>query len=273
VEDVAATLSVLSGHDHRDSTSLNEPAKDFTRSLKPDVTGLRIGVIKELIGEGIDSDVREAVLGAVETFKKLGAKVEEVSLPNSRHALPVYYLIATAEASANLARYDGVRYGIRDKDAQDVLTMYFNTRREGFGSEVKRRIMLGTYALSTGYYDAYYKKAQQVRRLIKDDFDRAFKTFDVLICPTSPSVAFEIGSKTDDPLQMYLSDIATIPANLAGIPGISLPCGLGKGKLPIGLQLLGPALGDATVLHAAYAFEQAFSFPQRPFASGAAARS
>lgn len=260
VEDVAITLSALSGHDERDSTSFNQPQTDFSVSLKPEVPSLRVGVIKELIGEGIDPDVRDAILAAVETYKKLGAKVEEVSLPNIKHALPVYYLIATAEASANLARYDGVRYGIRDKQAQDVLSMYFNTRHEGFGAEVKRRIMLGTYALSTGYYDAYYKKAQQVRRLLKEDFDRAFENFDVLVSPTAPTVAFELGSKTDDPLQMYLSDIATIPANLAGLPGISLPCGLGKGNLPIGLQVLGPILSDATVLHAAYAFEQANKF-------------
>jgi aspartyl-tRNA(Asn)/glutamyl-tRNA(Gln) amidotransferase subunit A len=190
--------------------------------------------------------------------------VQEVSLPHSEYALAVYYLVATAEASANLARYDGVRYGHRNHEANDLLSMYYQSRSEGFGAEVKRRIMLGTYALSSGYYDAYYKKAQQVRRLIKEDFDKAFASFDLLICPTSPSVAFEIGAKTDDPLQMYLSDIATIPANLAGIPGLSLPCGYGQNNLPIGLQLLGPALSDGLLLQAAYAFEQATNFHKQP---------
>ncbi|HEY9869503.1 MAG TPA: amidase family protein, partial [Candidatus Obscuribacterales bacterium] len=182
--------------------------------------------------------------------------------PYAKHALPVYYLIATAEASANLARYDGVKYGYRCP-ADDILSMYYETRQQGFGAEVKRRIMLGTYALSSGYYEAYYKKAQQVRRLIKEDFDRAFSKFDLLISPTSPSVAFDLGAKTADPLQMYLSDIATIPANLAGIPGISIPCGFSSGGLPIGLQILAPALEDARLLRAAYAFEQATDFHTR----------
>jgi aspartyl-tRNA(Asn)/glutamyl-tRNA(Gln) amidotransferase subunit A len=188
-------------------------------------------------------------------------------LPNIKHALPVYYLIATAEASANLARYDGVKYGYRDQDAKDLLSMYFETRRQGFGPEVKRRIMLGTYALSSGYYDAYYKKAQQVRRLIKNDFDREFKKLDILLSPVGPTVAFDVGEKTDDPLTMYLSDIATIPANLAGLPGISLPCGFGQGNMPIGLQILAQALNDAKALTAAYAFEQATEFHkvQSPF--------
>lgn len=257
VEDVATTLNVIGGHDSRDSTSYNEPLPNFVEELKKGVKGLRLGIIKDLIGEGIDAEVRDAVLKAIDTLKGLGATVAEVSMPILKHSLPVYYLIATAEASANLARFDGVRYGHRASDAKDLLSMYFATRSEGFGAEVKRRIMLGTYALSSGYYDAYYGKAQQVRRLIKDDFDKEFKNFDILISPVSPSVAFGVGEKTEDPLTMYLTDIATIPANLAGLPGISVPCGFGKGNMPIGLQMVGAPLGDATILRAAHAYEQA----------------
>lgn len=260
VEDVAQMLKVISGHDSKDSTSYSETLADYPAELQKPVKGLKLGLIKELIGEGIDEDVRTAILAAVDKYKELGAEIIEVSMPQLKHALPVYYLIATAEASANLARFDGVRYGHRSDEAPDLVTMYFKTRQEGFGAEVKRRIMLGTYALSSGYYDAYYKKAQQVRRLIKEEFDKQFKNVDLLISPTAPSVAFEIGAKVDDPLTMYLSDIATIPANLAGIPGISLPCGFGQNKLPIGLQLLAAPLHDATALRAAYAFEQATDF-------------
>lgn len=263
-EDVATTLSVIAGYDEHDSTSLKDSQQNFAAKLNSGVKGLKIGVIKELMAEGIDADVQESIRKAAAIYRQLGAVVEEVSMPNSKHALPVYYLIATAEASANLARYDGVKYGYRASNCDDLASMYFTTRQEGFGAEVKRRIMLGTYALSSGYYDAYYKKAQQVRRLIKQDFDKAFASYDLVLCPTSPSVAFEFGSKTDDPLQMYLSDIATIPANLAGIPGISIPCGLNQQGLPIGLQLLGPPLGDAKLLSAAYAFEQAQNFHQQP---------
>jgi aspartyl-tRNA(Asn)/glutamyl-tRNA(Gln) amidotransferase subunit A len=269
VEDAATVISAIGGHDERDSTSYNQKLPDFLAELKQGVKGLKVGLIKELIGEGIADDVRKAVLAAVQVFKDLGAQVEEISMPNIKHALPVYYLIATAEASANLARYDGVRYGLRDKDASDLLSMYFETRSQGFGPEVKRRIMLGTYALSSGYYDAYYKKAQQVRRLIKDDFDKEFKKLDILLSPVGPTVAFDVGEKTEDPLTMYLSDIATIPANLAGLPGISLPCGFGQGNMPIGLQILAPPLGDAKALKAAYAFEQATDFhkAQSPYLS------
>lgn len=263
VEDVAEILSVIAGHDPKDSTSYKEKLPNYREELKKPIKGLKLGLIKELIGEGIDDDVRKAILDACEVYKQLGAVIEEVSMPQLKHALPVYYLIATAEASANLARFDGVRYGHRSKEAPDLLRMYFNTRQEGFGPEVKRRIMLGTYALSSGYYDAYYKKAQQVRRLIKEEFDKQFKSVDLLISPTSPSVAFEIGSKVDDPLTMYLSDIATIPANLAGIPGISVPCGFGQANMPIGLQVLAPALSDALALKAAYAFEQATDFHKK----------
>lgn len=262
VEDLAYTLNAISGHDPKDSTSYSDKLPDYVSELKKPVKGLKVGLIKELIGQGIDEEVRKSILAAVEVFKSQGMTVEEVSMPQLKHALPVYYIIATAEASANLARFDGVRYGLR-VEADDLINMYFKTRQEGFGAEVKRRIMLGTYALSSGYYDAYYKKAQQVRRLIKDEFDKQFQGIDLLISPTSPSVAFEIGAKVDDPLTMYLSDIATIPANLAGLPGVSIPCGFGEGQLPIGLQILAPSLGDATALRAAYAFEQATDFHKK----------
>lgn len=265
VEDAAITLEAMGGHDRRDSTSIPQPAAACTAHLGKAIKGLKIGIISELSGSGVDEPVLEAFKAAADTFTSLGAQVGEASLPNARHALPVYYLIATAEASANLARYDGVKYGHR-ASADDLLGMYFATRQQGFGAEVKRRIMLGTYALSSGYYDAYYKKAQQVRRLIKEDFDRAWSQFDLLICPTSPCLAFEFGAKTADPLQMYLSDIATIPANLAGLPGISIPCGFarkGSSHLPIGLQFLGPALSDARLLQAAFAFESATDFHKK----------
>lgn len=281
VRDVATVLSVIAGHDNRDSTSYPETkASEYLSALgEPDTEAklpatridnggsakLRVGIISELLGEGIDEEVRTAVRAAAQKFQDMGATIDECSMPMLRHALPVYYLVATAEASSNLARYDGVKYGHRSSDAPDLLNMYLNTRSEGFGAEVKRRIILGTYALSSGYYDAYYGKALQVRRLIKDEFDREFAKFDILLCPTSPSVAFEIGAKVDDPLQMYLSDIATIPANLAGIPGISLPCGFGEGGLPIGLQLLGAPLSDSQLIQAAHAYEQSTDFhKQKP---------
>ncbi len=268
VEDAAITLSVIAGHDKRDSTSLPDFSAgqiNYAKGLKDSSAeelagGLKIGIIKELNGEGIDLDIRKAVMATAEIFKKLGANVEEVSIPTAGHVLAVYYVIATAEASANLSRYDGVRYGFRDEEAEDTLSMYMATRAQGFGPEVKRRIMLGTYALSSGYYDAYYKKAQQVRRLMKDDFDRIFSTYDLVICPTSPSVAFKVGEKTSDPLTMYLTDIATIPANLAGLPGISMPAGFAAEGLPIGIQILGNTLSDAKVLRAAAAFEKSTEF-------------
>jgi aspartyl-tRNA(Asn)/glutamyl-tRNA(Gln) amidotransferase subunit A len=276
VRDVATVLSVIAGHDNRDSTSypetkaseylsaLGEPGTEANLPASRRGNGgsgkLRVGVISELLGEGIDEDVRSAIRAAADQFAALGASVQECSMPMLKHALPVYYIVATAEASANLARFDGVRYGHRSTDAPDLFNMYCNTRSEGFGAEVKRRIILGTYALSSGYYEAYYGKALQVRRLIKNEFDAQFAKFDILLCPTSPSVAFEIGAKVDDPLQMYLSDIATIPANLAGLPGLSLPCGLGEGGLPIGLQLLGAPLSDSLVIKAAHAYEQATTF-------------
>lgn len=277
VEDAAIALTAIAGHDRRDSTSLQYLSEtgdvtgetngsvDFADGLseaQPEalVGKMRIGVIKELIGEGIDDDVRTRILEAAEVFEKLGATVEEVSIPHAKQALPVYYILATAEASANLARFDGVRYGHRAKDAKDILSMYCQSREEGFGAEVKRRIMLGTYVLSSGYYDAYYKKAQSVRRLLKDDFDKIFSSYDLLLSPTAPSVAFEFGAKTNDPLSMYLSDIASIPVNLAGLPGISVPCGFGAQQMPVGLQILGNSLSDAKVLRAAAAFEKSTDF-------------
>jgi len=255
VTDAAIFLNAMAGHDPKDSTSVELPVPDYRKSLIDDVKNLKIGVIKELLGEGIGSSVKKSILEAAELLKKLGAKVEEVSMPTLKYGVAAYYLLATAEASSNLERYDGVKYGHRSSEADNLLAMYYNTRREGFGPEVKRRIMLGTYALSAGYYDAYYLKAQKVRTLIKNDFDKAFSKFDCLISPTAPSIAFKIGEKTDDPLSMYLSDIATIPVNLAGIPAISIPCGF-VNDLPVGLQIIGKAFSEETLFRVAYTYEQ-----------------
>lgn len=255
VTDAAMLMNLIAGHDEKDSTSVNAAVPDYMDSLIDDVKGLKIGVIKELLGEGIDSSMKKAILDAANLLKGLGAKVEEVSMPTLKYGVATYYLLATAEASSNLERYDGVKFGLRSKDSDDLLSMYYNTRREGFGPEVKRRIMLGTYALSAGYYDAYYLKAQKVRTLIKQDFDSAFSRFDALISPTSPTVAFKIGEKTDNPLSMYLSDIATIPINLAGIPAISLPCGF-VNDLPVGLQVVGKAFAEEMIFRVAYTYEQ-----------------
>ncbi len=262
VVDCALLLSVISGHDPRDSTSLDMPVRDYTKALHPEIAGMRIGVPREYFDAGTQPGVETAVRAAIQVLADLGADVDEVSLPHTAYALPVYYLLAPAEASANLARYDGVKYGYSVTDAPDIWEAYRRTRQHGFGSEVKRRIMLGTYALSAGYYDAYYLKAQKVRTLVKQDFDRAFEQFDVLVGPTSPTVAFEIGAKAQDPLQMYLSDVFTIPQNLAGICALSLPCGYADG-LPVGLQISGPALGEAAVLRVAYAYEQATEWQAR----------
>lgn len=257
VEDTALLLEAISGYDSHDSTSLNLPVPAFSKALNKEIKGSKVGVIKELLGEGVSADVKKAVEAAIQTYKDLGAEIVEISLPLLEHSIGVYYILATAEASSNLARFDGVKYGHRTKDAKNLLEMYTKTRAEGFGDEVKRRIMLGTYALSAGYYDAYYKKAQQIRRLIKEDFDRAFEKVDILISPTCPNTAFEIGSKISDPLSMYLTDIGTISANLAGIPGMSLPCGYDSDGMPIGLQILAPALGEENLFNMAYNFEQA----------------
>lgn len=260
VEDAAMLLEAISGVDAKDSTSLNVPVEKYSTFLKNDIKGMKIGVIKELMSEGLTPDVQNAMQSAIDTFKKLGAEIQEVSLPYLEYSIGIYYIIATAEASSNLARFDGVKYGYRAKDARNLMEMYTKTRAEGFGPEVKRRIMLGTYALSSGYYDAYYKKAQQLRALVKEDFDRVFERVDLLLSPTCPNTAFEFGSKTENPLEMYLTDIATISANLAGIPAISVPGGFDSSGMPIGVQLLAPQLGEVKLFNASYQFEQANDF-------------
>jgi aspartyl-tRNA(Asn)/glutamyl-tRNA(Gln) amidotransferase subunit A len=257
VEDAAILLGAIAGYDSQDSTSLKVPIPDYTQFLIPDLKGKRVGVITETFGEGLDSVVAEAVHQAIAQLKALGAEIQEISCPRFRYGLPTYYVIAPSEASANLARYDGVKYGFRAEGADSLLSMYTQTRAKGFGTEVKRRIMIGTYALSAGYYDAYYLKAQKVRTLIKQDFEKAFESVDVLVCPTAPSTAFKAGEKTADPLSMYLSDLMTIPVNLAGLPGLSLPCGFDAQGLPIGLQIIGNVLREDQVIQAAYAYEQA----------------
>ncbi|MES1026656.1 Asp-tRNA(Asn)/Glu-tRNA(Gln) amidotransferase subunit GatA [Gloeocapsa sp. BRSZ] len=257
VEDAAILLGAIAGYDPKDSTSLKVEVPDYTRSLKPDVKNLRIGIIKETFGEGLDPAVEQAVTKAIEQLKDLGAEVQEISCPRFRYGLPTYYIIAPSEASANLARYDGVKYGFRTPDAENLLSMYNRTRAAGFGTEVKRRIMVGTYTLSAGYYDAYYLKAQKVRTLIKQDFENAFANVDVLVCPTVPTTAFKAGEKTDDPLSMYLTDLMTITVNLAGLPGMSIPCGVDDQGLPIGLQLIGDVLREDLLFQVAYAYEQA----------------
>jgi aspartyl-tRNA(Asn)/glutamyl-tRNA(Gln) amidotransferase subunit A len=263
VTDTAILMNIISGHDPKDSTSANIAAPDFTRALKKDVKGMKIGMPREYFIEGMDREVEKAVKDAVKSLEGLGATVVEVSLPHTSYAVATYYILATSEASSNLARYDGVKYGFRAQGAKDLLDTYLQTRSQGFGSEVKRRIMLGTYALSAGYYEAYYKKGQQVRTLIKRDFDEAFKTVDVIATPTAPTAAFKIGEKSADPLQMYLSDIFTISVNLAGIPGISIPCGFTSGNLPVGLQLLGRHFDEESIIRAAYAYEQATEWHRR----------
>jgi len=255
VEDAAIVLGAIAGHDPRDSTSMDVPVPDYTRDLAGGVRGLRIGIPKEYFIEGLDPEVASAVRGALDGLKAEGAELVDITLPHTEYAVGVYYLVATAEASSNLARYDGVKYGTRAEGAANLLEMYKRTRDEYFGPEVKRRIMLGTYSLSAGYYDAYYKKASEVRTLIKRDFEEAFRSCDVIATPTSPTPAFRIGEKVEDPLTMYLSDIFTISCNLAGLPGISVPCGLTGAGLPIGLQILGRQLDEATVLRAARAAE------------------
>ena len=256
VTDCALVLNALCGNDEMDSTSVDVPVPDFTQSLINDIQGLKIGVPKEYFTEGLDTEVADKVHAAISELEKLGASVEEISLPHTEYAIATYYIIAPAEASANLARYDGVRYGYRTKEPTDLINMYKKTRSEGFGQEVKRRIMLGTFALSAGYQDAYYRKAQKARTLIKSDFDAAFEKVDVIATPTSPTPAFKIGERTADPLQMYLCDVMTTPASHAGLPGISVPCGFVESGLPVGLQLLAAPFDEETLLHVAYTFEQ-----------------
>lgn len=260
VKDAAILLNVISGHDEKDTTSAEIEKKDYTKCLKNDVKGLKIGVPKEYFGEGINPEVKAKVEEAIEKYKELGAEIEEFSLDIADYSLATYYIIAPAEASSNLGRFDGIRYGYRTKEFKDLREIYKKSRSEGFGAEVKRRIILGTYVLSSGYYDAYYKKAQQVRTLVVNKFNEVFANYDVILTPTSPTVAFDIGSKSTNPLEMYLADICTVSVNIAGLPGISIPCGIDKEGMPIGMQLIGNKFQEETILNAAYTFEQAIDF-------------
>ena len=262
-EDLALMLNVITGFDARDSTSLNRPPEDYARDLAKPLTGLKIGLPKEYFAEGLSKDVAHAVEAAIAVYKKLGATTVGVSLPNTRLSIPVYYVLAPAEASSNLARYDGVRYGYRAPQYVDLADMYKKTRAQGFGPEVKRRILIGTYVLSHGYYDAYYLKAQKLRRLIARDFIEAFKKCDVVMGPTSPDTAFKLGEKTQDPVQMYLNDIYTTPANLAGLPGMSVPCGFDGKNLPVGLQIIGNYFSEAKMLNVAYQYQLATDWHKR----------
>src|SRR5579884_727168 len=257
VKDAAIMLRTIAGRDPKDSTSAEVPVPDYVSELEKPVNGMKVGVAKEYFGEGLDSEVRSAVEAAIQKLAKLGCEIVEVSLPHTKYAIPAYYLVATAEASSNLARFDGVRYGLRVKGVRSLSEMYRRTRDEGFGAEVKRRIMLGTYALSAGYYDAYYLKAQRVRTLLTRDFEEAFNKVDAIVAPTSPTAAFKLGEKVDDPLAMYLADIYTVTANLAGIPGISIPVGTTKEKLPIGMQIFGKHFAESTILRVGHAYEKA----------------
>jgi aspartyl-tRNA(Asn)/glutamyl-tRNA(Gln) amidotransferase subunit A len=266
VEDAALLLEAIAGYDPKDSTSLDVAIPSYAKSLRPDLKPkrqLKIGVIKETFGAGLDSVVETAVEKALETLQELGAEIQVISCPRFRYGLPTYYIIAPSEASANLARYDGVKFGARAADADNLIDMYGKTRAQGFGPEVKRRIAIGTYALSAGYYDAYYLRAQQVRTLIKEDFEKAFARVDVLISPTAPTTAFKAGEKTDDPVAMYLSDLMTIPVNLAGLPALSVPCGYDEAGMPIGMQIVGNVLQEQRILEVAYAYEQATQWHQR----------
>lgn len=264
VRDAADVLSVIAGRDDRDSTSADVAVPDYSSTLENEIKGRVIGVPRALFGEGLDDEVRNSVEAAIGNFEKLGAKIVDVELPYAKYGIAVYYIIATAEASSNLARYDGVRYGFRAENAHELRKMYSMTREEGFGDEVKRRIMLGTYVLSSGYYDAYYAKAQKVRALVKRDYQKAFAGCDAILTPTSPSVAFKIGEKTDDPLAMYLNDVYTVSANLAGVPGISVPCGLSSDGLPIGVQLIGNFWSEDVLFNLAHTYEREFPLGARP---------
>lgn len=264
VRDVATVLGAIAGRDPHDATSADVPVPDYNAELTGDIKGLRIGFPQALFGEGLDKQVRTAVVNAIDAYRELGAEIVDVDLPHAKYCIAVYYIIATAEASANLARFDGARYGFRAEDAPELRQMYRRTRDEGFGAEVKRRIMLGTYVLSAGYYDAYYRKAQQVRALLRQDFRKAFASCDAIITPTSPTPAFLLGEKVDDPMAMYLNDVYTVTANLAGVPGLNVPCGLSSDKLPIGFQLLGPYWSEPQLLKLAEAYERAQPFTARP---------
>jgi aspartyl-tRNA(Asn)/glutamyl-tRNA(Gln) amidotransferase subunit A len=262
--DVAEVLEVISGRDTNDATTAEVPVPEYSAELEKDIKGLKIGVPRALFGEGLDGEVRDSVEQSIENYRTLGAEIVEVELPLVKYGIAVYYIIATAEASSNLARFDGVRYGFRAEEAASLRQMYSKTREEGFGEEVKRRIMLGTYVLSSGYYDAYYAKAQKVRTLLKNDFQAAFQKCDAIITPTSPTVAFKIGEKSDDPLAMYLNDVYTVSANLAGIPGISVPSGMSSNGLPIGLQLLGNNWSESLLLNLSHVYEKSFPLDAKP---------
>lgn len=262
VKDNATVLEVISGLDPHDSTSAPVDNVDFTSQIDKDIKGLRVAVPKEYLGEGVSEEVKASVQAAIKALEKMGATVEEVSLPNSKYGVATYYILSSSEASANLARFDGIRYGYQAEGAQNLEELYKKTRQEGFGDEVKRRIMLGTYALSSGYYDAYYKKAQKVRTLIKQDFERVFENYDIIVGPTAPTTAFDIGAQINDPLTMYANDILTIPINLAGLPSMSIPCGESNGH-PIGLQLIGKPFDEKTLYNVAYNYEQIFNMHER----------
>ena len=263
VKDSAILLNIIAGHDKKDTTSVNIEKKDYVKALKNDVKGLKIGVPKEFLAEGTQPEVKGKIEEAIQIYKELGAVVEEISLDVAKYSLATYYIIACAEASSNLGRFDGIRYGYRAKDYKDLNELFVKSRSEGFGDEVKRRIILGTYVLSSGYYDAYYKKAQKVRSLVMNEFIKAFQKYDVLLTPTSPTVAFKIGEKTSNPLEMYLSDICTVSVNIAGLPGISIPCGVDSNNMPIGMQLIGNKFQEETILNAAYTFEQKLKFREK----------
>ncbi|MBP3463698.1 MAG: Asp-tRNA(Asn)/Glu-tRNA(Gln) amidotransferase subunit GatA [Clostridia bacterium] len=260
VEDSAILLNIIAGHDPKDSTSMNKEKKDYTKALVRDVKGLKIGLPKEFIGEGINEEVKEAILETAKKYEELGATVEECSLDIGKEALAVYYIIACAEASSNLGRFDGIRYGYRSEKFNNLREIYINSRTEGFGPEVKRRIMLGTYVLSSGYYDAYYKKAQKVRTVIRNEYQKLFEKYDLILTPTSPTVAFGIGEKSNNPLEMYLADICTVPVNIAGLPGMSIPVSVDKSGMPIGVQLVGKHFDEETIFRAAYTLEQEVKF-------------
>lgn len=263
VRDSALLLNIIAGHDKKDTTSVNREKIDYTKCLKNDVKGLKIGVPKEFFGEGINEEVKENLQKSIEKYKELGAEIEEFSLNIAKYSLAAYYIIACAEASSNLGRFDGIRYTYRTGEFKNLKELYRKSRSEAFGPEVKRRIILGTYVLSSGYYDAYYKKAQQVRTLVMNKFSKAFEKYDVILTPTSPTVAFGIGTKSENPLEMYLSDICTVSVNIAGLPAISIPCGVNSEKMPIGMQLIGNKFGEEKILNAAYTFEQAVEFRKK----------
>ena len=263
VEDCAILLNMITGHDEKDTTSIEMEKIDYTKSLKKDIKGIKIGVPKEFFGEGINQDVKDVLQKSIQKYKELGAEIEEFSLDIAQYALATYYIIACAEASSNLGRFDGIRYGYRTKEYSNLRELYKKSRSEGFGSEVKRRIILGTYVLSSGYYDAYYKKAQQVRTLVMNEFNKAFEKYDIILTPTSPTVSFDLGSKSENPLEMYLSDICTVSVNIAGVPAISIPCGVNSENMPIGMQLIGNKFCEEKILNVAYVFEQNLNFREK----------